>query len=200
VAAEVPVVHRIAWRPDSSQFAYSAKELIEGEVGTWQAKYATFVQLVDSTTKRALIKIRLPDESGSAFAFLPSGAVIAVAVAQQPHGDGDAVLLIDVSSGSVLRKLRGSRSGVVDIQVGPRGDWLAAASADGSVQSWRVSDGHYEGFVVDAGGQFVTSRPLHPRPLGGREQWGDAWKIRVSPDGTKLAHWDLRDVTVFVRR
>ncbi|MFH0901292.1 MAG: hypothetical protein V2A73_11750, partial [Pseudomonadota bacterium] len=94
-------------------------------------------------------------------AFSPDGGLLAT-------GGGDMVIrLLDVRSGTEVRRISGHQGGIVDIAFSPDGTTLASSSQDRSVRRWSVLSGEQLGVMT---GHTSVSQLL-----------------AFSPDGTILA-------------
>jgi WD40 repeat protein len=120
------------------------------------------IRLWDIATKDGLIKFSSEGYlNANALAFSPDGKLLA-------SGDWDGtVYLWDVSSGKVLRPLKGHTDMILSLAFSPDGKWLASGSYDNSVLLWEA-----------ASGQIAQNLKSHT---------GGVNEVAFSPNGKKIA-------------
>jgi WD40 repeat protein len=97
----------------------------------------------------------------TAAAFAPDGRLLATS------GYDGAILLWEVATGRLVRRLEGARGTIWSLDYAPAGDRLAAAGEDGKIRIWSPGDGRLLS-VLEGHGRNV-------------------WEVRFSPDGRRLA-------------
>lgn len=117
-------VKSLAVSPDGHYLAAGA--LLSGRIGVW-----------DILTREHLYWITEHEKSVFDIAFSPDSQFIASA------GEDRSILLIDVKTGEVVKRMEGHIGPVRDIDFNAEGNLLASSSDDGIVILWTIPDGDF---------------------------------------------------------
>lgn len=124
--AHEKIIRCIKWNPDGSFFASSSDD---GTLKFWNGKTGELIKAT-SVGKKAGI-----------FEFSPKGKSIAVIAGEDPGSffkPADVVIL-EVESGNIIKKLEGFNKGLADLAFSPDGKYLAGGERGPKASLWQVS-------------------------------------------------------------
>jgi WD40 repeat protein len=130
--------------------------------GRWivsTSKVGAYLWRVEGGTNRP---VRILDNKTACVAFSSDGGTLAI-------GSGDAVVLLDVNSGRVLKTLEKHKAPISSVAFSPNGDILVSGGYDGAVWVWGMK--HHE--------SAIPLQVLEP-------QQGKAISLAFSSDGRTL--------------
>ena len=140
------------------------------------------VGIYDAATGKELFALNTNRHGHTAVAFAPKGKILAVATE-----DGEDVLLWDLESRKLHKRLLGHRPNAEGLAFSPDGKLLATSlHAEDEIYQWDVATGKkLRTFKMDR---------LLPADRG----FGDSWHIAFSPDGETLAAGSSWGAVIFV--
>lgn len=123
--AHEKIIRYVSWSPDSSVFASSSDD---GTLKIWEGK----------TGK--LIKTLSPGKKVGLFEFCPKGKLIAVIAGEDPGSffKPAEVLVFEVASGKLIKKIEGFSKGLEALSFGPDGKYLVTGDRTSKASLWEI--------------------------------------------------------------
>ena len=124
--AHEKMIRCVSWSPDSSVFASSSDD---GTLKIWEGK----------TGK--LIRTLSPGKKVGLFEFSPKGKLIASIVGEDPSSflKPAEVLIFEVASGKLIKKIEGFSKGLQALSFSPDGKYLATGDRGSKASLWETS-------------------------------------------------------------
>jgi RNA polymerase sigma factor (sigma-70 family) len=172
----------VAFSPDGKTVASAGWYYVQ--------KPDTAIRIWDAATGKELRRLEGPKMGASALAFSPDGRTLASASSssEADAGFAEALLLCDMTSGKVLRRLAGTPAR-------NSGEWRFVRSLAFSSDGKTLASGESDHPIV----LYETATGRVRQELAGHD--GDVWAVAFSPDGSVLASagsgnialvWDVR--------
>ncbi|MBN1695861.1 WD40 repeat domain-containing protein [candidate division WOR-3 bacterium] len=124
--AHEKMIRCIKWNPDSSLFASSSDD---GTIKFWNGETGELIKTISAGNKVDI------------FEFCPKGKLISAIVGEDPGSffTPAEVLVFEVTSGNLIKKLGGFNKGLQDLSFSPDGKYLVTGERGPKASLWRVS-------------------------------------------------------------